>query len=62
MQQQRMASRRARLERLHTHGEKVSATLEAVALVVSGAVTFIGGLRALFDVVAPPPPKESDKD
>jgi hypothetical protein len=59
---QRLASNRARLERLHGSSERAASTLEAVALVIGGAVTFLGGLRALLDVVAPPPAQESDED
>jgi hypothetical protein len=61
MNQQRVASSRVRLERLHGRGERAANTLEAVSLVVGGAVTLVRGLRTLLDIMSPPT-KESDKD
>lgn len=60
MNTRRVAASRAHLERLHGRGEKATNTLEAIALVVGGAVTLIKGLRTLLDIVSPP--EESDKD
>lgn len=61
MNMQRVARSRAYLERLHGRGEKAAITLEAIALIVGGAVTFVGGLCTLSDIVSPPP-QQSDED
>ena len=59
---QRFVASRARLERVHGRGEKAASALEAVTMVVGGVVAFIGGLRALLDIVAPSPAEESSED
>lgn len=55
---QKLVAGRARIDRAHGHGEKVVKAIEAIGMMVGGAVALIGGIRTLIDVIVPPVPTD----